>query len=105
MLPVNDEPPIMRTDLVPVLYCLEGEEVVLSSEYIYATDADSDDMKLMFMLTRQPYHGIVRKAGIVVDQFSQADVVSGLVTYKHTSKWVKDKIRLEVGQRVFGRKS
>ncbi|NXW50503.1 FREM1 protein, partial [Nyctiprogne leucopyga] len=85
VLPVNDEPPVMRTDLVPVLHCLEGEEVVLSSEYIYATDADSDDMKLMFMLTRQPYHGIVRKAGIAVDRFSQADVVSGLVTYKHTS--------------------
>ncbi|KAM6363304.1 FRAS1-related extracellular matrix protein 1 isoform 1-T1 [Pluvialis apricaria] len=85
VLPVNDEPPVMRTGLVPVLQCLEGEEVVLSSEYIYATDADSDDMKLMFMLARQPYHGIVRKAGIAVDRFSQADIISGLVTYKHTS--------------------
>ncbi|XP_075383533.1 FRAS1-related extracellular matrix protein 1 isoform X3 [Mycteria americana] len=85
VLPVNDEPPVMPTGLVPVLHCLEGEEVVLSSEYIYATDADSDDMKLMFMLARQPYHGVVRKAGIAVDRFSQADVISGLVTYKHTS--------------------
>ncbi|XP_029861135.1 FRAS1-related extracellular matrix protein 1 isoform X4 [Aquila chrysaetos chrysaetos] len=85
VLPVNDEPPVMHTGLVPVLHCLEGEEVVLSSEYIYATDADSDDMKLMFMLARQPYHGIVRKAGVAVDRFSQADVISGLVTYKHTS--------------------
>ncbi|XP_054666584.1 FRAS1-related extracellular matrix protein 1 isoform X1 [Grus americana] len=85
VLPVNDEPPVMRTGLVPVLHCLEGEEVVLSSKYIYATDADSDDMKLMFILARQPYHGVVRKAGIAVDRFSQADVISGLVTYKHTS--------------------
>ncbi|NXC17073.1 FREM1 protein, partial [Corythaeola cristata] len=85
VLPVNDEPPVMRTGLVPVLHCLEGEEVVLSSDYIYATDADTDDMKLMFMLARQPYHGVVRKAGIAVDHFSQADVISGLVTYKHTS--------------------
>ncbi|NXS94485.1 FREM1 protein, partial [Jacana jacana] len=85
VLPVNDEPPVMQTGLVPVLHCLEGEEVVLSSEYIYATDADSDDMKLMFMLAHQPYHGIVRKAGVAVDRFSQADVISGLVTYKHTS--------------------
>ncbi|KAM6109412.1 FRAS1-related extracellular matrix protein 1 [Phoenicopterus ruber ruber] len=84
VLPVNDEPPVMRTGLAPVLHCLEGEEVVLSSEYIYATDADSDDMKLMFMLAHQPYHGVVRKAGIAVDHFSQADVISGLVTYKHT---------------------
>lgn len=93
MLPVNDEPPVMRTGLVPVLHCLEGEEVVLSSEYIYATDADSDDTKLMFMLAHRPYHGVVRKAGIAVDRFSQADVISGLVTYKHTSKWVKGRIR------------
>ncbi|XP_062465025.1 FRAS1-related extracellular matrix protein 1 isoform X2 [Pezoporus occidentalis] len=85
VLPVNDEPPVIQTGLVPVLHCLEGEEVVLSSEYIYATDADSDDMKLMFTLARQPYHGLVRKAGIAVDRFTQADVISGLVTYKHTS--------------------
>ncbi|NXG51566.1 FREM1 protein, partial [Psilopogon haemacephalus] len=85
VLPVNDEPPVMQTGLLPVLHCLEGEEVVLSLEYICATDADSDDMKLMFVLARQPYHGVVRKAGIAVDRFSQADIVSGLVTYKHTS--------------------
>ncbi|NXY18696.1 FREM1 protein, partial [Atrichornis clamosus] len=85
VLPVNDELPVMRIGLIPVLHCLEGEEVVLSSEYIYATDVDSDDMKLMFTLVHQPYHGIVRKAGIAVDCFSQADVIAGLVTYKHTS--------------------
>lgn len=76
----------MRTGLVPVLHCLEGEEVVLSPDHIYATDADSDDMKLTFILSHQPYHGVVRKAGIAVDRFSQADVVSGLVTYKHTGE-------------------
>uniref|UniRef100_A0A8C3VCC3 FRAS1-related extracellular matrix protein 1 n=1 Tax=Catharus ustulatus TaxID=91951 RepID=A0A8C3VCC3_CATUS len=85
VLPVNDELPVMQTGLVPVLHCLEGEEAVLSSEYIHATDADSDDMELMFLLARQPGHGAVRKAGITVDRFSQADVVAGLVTYKHTS--------------------
>uniref|UniRef100_A0A674HN62 FRAS1-related extracellular matrix protein 1 n=1 Tax=Taeniopygia guttata TaxID=59729 RepID=A0A674HN62_TAEGU len=85
VLPVNDELPVMQTGLVPVLHCLEGEEVVLTSEYIYATDVDSDDMELMFTLARQPCHGVVRKAGLAVDRFSQADVIAGLVTYKHTS--------------------
>uniref|UniRef100_A0A8C5TU75 FRAS1 related extracellular matrix 1 n=1 Tax=Malurus cyaneus samueli TaxID=2593467 RepID=A0A8C5TU75_9PASS len=85
VLPVNDEPPVMQTGLVPVLHCLEGEEVVLSSEYIYATDLDSDDTRLLFILAHQPYHGVVRKAGVAVDRFSQADVIAGLVTYKHTS--------------------
>ncbi|NWY42503.1 FREM1 protein, partial [Sylvia atricapilla] len=85
VLPVNDELPVMQTGLVPELHCLEGAEVVLSSEYIYATDADSNDTELMFLLVHQPCHGIVRKAGIAVDRFSQADVTAGLVTYKHTS--------------------
>ncbi|NXL88499.1 FREM1 protein, partial [Alectura lathami] len=84
VLPVNDEPPVMRTGLVPVVRCLEGEEVVLSSEYIYATDVDSDDMKLTFVLVHQPSHGVVKKAGIAVECFSQADIISGLITYKHT---------------------
>ncbi|POI34584.1 hypothetical protein CIB84_001664 [Bambusicola thoracicus] len=84
VLPMNDEPPVMQTGLINVLRCPEGEEVVLSSEYIYATDADSDDMKLVFVLVRQPSQGVLRKAGIAVDRFSQTDVISGLVTYKHT---------------------
>uniref|UniRef100_A0A8C9F6G4 FRAS1 related extracellular matrix 1 n=1 Tax=Pavo cristatus TaxID=9049 RepID=A0A8C9F6G4_PAVCR len=84
VLPMNDEPPVMQTGLINVVRCLEGEEVVLSSEYIHATDADSDDMKLVFVLVRQPSQGVLRKAGIAVERFSQADVISGLVTYKHT---------------------
>uniref|UniRef100_A0A8D0GZ23 FRAS1-related extracellular matrix protein N-terminal domain-containing protein n=1 Tax=Sphenodon punctatus TaxID=8508 RepID=A0A8D0GZ23_SPHPU len=85
VLPVNDEPPVMNSDLIPSMQCPEGEEVLITSEYIYATDADSDDMKLMFMLARQPYHGVLRRAGLIVDRFSQSDVVSGVVTYQHTS--------------------
>uniref|UniRef100_A0A7M4DYV2 FRAS1-related extracellular matrix protein 1 n=1 Tax=Crocodylus porosus TaxID=8502 RepID=A0A7M4DYV2_CROPO len=85
VLPVNDEPPVMKAGLIPLIQCLEGEEVVITPEHIYATDADSDDMRLMFMQARKSYHGVVRKAGIIVDRFSQADVVSGIVTYKHTS--------------------
>ncbi|NXO31726.1 FREM1 protein, partial [Cisticola juncidis] len=85
VLPVNDELPVMQTGLVPMLQCLEGAEVVLSSEYIRATDADSDDMGLVFVLARQPCHGVVRRAGTAVDRFSQADVIAGVVTYKHTS--------------------
>lgn len=104
MLPVNDELPVMQTGLVPVLHCLEGEEVVLSSEYIYATDVDSDDMELVFVLARQPHHGLVRRAGSAVDRFSQADVIAGLVTYTHTSKWAKDTIRMKGGQTSISKK-
>ncbi|XP_039766745.1 FRAS1-related extracellular matrix protein 1 isoform X3 [Ornithorhynchus anatinus] len=85
VLPVNDEPPVLKADLIPVMNCPEGGEVIITSEYISATDLDSDDLKLMFVITRQPRRGIVSKAGIIVDHFSQADIVSKAVTYKHTS--------------------
>ncbi|XP_004677729.1 PREDICTED: FRAS1-related extracellular matrix protein 1 [Condylura cristata] len=84
VVPVNDEPPVLKADLIPMMHCLEGEEVVISSEYIFATDVDSDDLKLMFMIVREPQHGVLRKDGVPVDQFSQGDVISGMVTYRHT---------------------
>uniref|UniRef100_H2ZSC5 FRAS1 related extracellular matrix 1 n=1 Tax=Latimeria chalumnae TaxID=7897 RepID=H2ZSC5_LATCH len=86
VLPVNDEPPVIKNGLSPMMQCLEGEEVVITSEYLYAIDADSDDMKLSYIIVRQPFYGVVRKSGIIVDGFSQADIVSELVTYKHTGR-------------------
>lgn len=86
VFPVNDEPPILKDDLIPMMHCSEGEEVVITPKYIGATDVDSDDLKLMFMIAQKPRHGVVRKAGIQVNRFSQEDVISGAVTYKHIGK-------------------
>lgn len=69
-----------------MMHCSEGGEVGITPEHIFATDADSDDLKLLFLIAREPQHGVVRKAGIDVDRFSQEDVISGAVTYKHTGK-------------------
>ncbi|XP_044128198.1 FRAS1-related extracellular matrix protein 1 [Bufo gargarizans] len=85
VLPVNDEPPVMKDNLLPTIYCSEGDGVVLSSDYIYAVDADSDDTKLMFMIARQPRWGIIQKNGVTIDRFSQRDVLKGVVIYQHTS--------------------
>ncbi|XP_063770139.1 FRAS1-related extracellular matrix protein 1 isoform X2 [Pseudophryne corroboree] len=82
--PVNDEPPVMKDNLLPIIYCPEGEEVVLSADYIYATDADSEDVKLTFMIARQPRWGTVQKGGITIDRFSQKDILEGSVIYRHT---------------------
>ncbi|XP_036034922.1 FRAS1-related extracellular matrix protein 1 isoform X1 [Onychomys torridus] len=84
VFPVNDEPPVLKADLIPMMHCSEGGEVTITPEYIFATDADSDDLKLLFLITREPQHGVVRKAGNHVNRFSQGDVISGAVTYKHT---------------------
>ncbi|XP_076790834.1 FRAS1-related extracellular matrix protein 1 isoform X2 [Arvicanthis niloticus] len=82
--PVNDEPPVLKADLIPMMHCSEGGEVTITPEYIFATDADNDDLELLFLIVREPQHGVVRKAGLHVGRFSQGDVISGAVTYKHT---------------------
>lgn len=69
-----------------MMHCSEGGEVVITSEHVFATDADSDDLKLTFVVARAPEHGVVSNSGVPVSQFSQGDVISGTVTYKHTGK-------------------
>ncbi|KAJ0055746.1 hypothetical protein NL108_011334, partial [Boleophthalmus pectinirostris] len=82
--PVNDEVPVLAAGLKPVLSCAEGDEALITAEYIYATDADSDNSSLAFLIARQPYHGVVLRSGVVVDRFSQADITAGIITYRHT---------------------
>ncbi|MEQ2259737.1 hypothetical protein XENORESO_017234, partial [Xenotaenia resolanae] len=84
--PINDELPVMVTGLKPVLRCPEGEEIIITSEYIYATDTDSDNKSLVFLIARQPYHGVVLRNSVVVDRFIQADVTAGIIAYRHTGK-------------------
>ncbi|XP_028263008.1 FRAS1-related extracellular matrix protein 1a [Parambassis ranga] len=84
VMPVNDEVPVVADGLKPVLNCEEGQEIVITAEYIYATDADSDNTSLSFLIARQPFHGVVLRNGVVVDRFIQADITAGIITYKHT---------------------
>lgn len=72
--------PGLKTDLE----CAEGQEVLITIEYIYATDVDSDDSKLTYLIARQPYHGVVLRNGIVVDRFFQQDLEARIISYKHT---------------------
>ncbi|XP_058637530.1 FRAS1-related extracellular matrix protein 1a [Onychostoma macrolepis] len=83
---VNDEVPVLVPGLKHVLVCAEGQEVLITIEYICATDPDSDDGTLMYMIARQPYHGVVQRNGIIVDRFIQADITAGLISYRHTGQ-------------------
>lgn len=76
--------PALVPGLKTVLECEEGQEVVITTEYICATDVDSDDSKLTYLIARQPYHGVVLKNNIVVDRFFQEDIDAMIISYKHT---------------------
>ncbi|XP_004706595.1 FRAS1-related extracellular matrix protein 1 [Echinops telfairi] len=84
VFPVNDEPPVLKADLSPMMHCSEGGEVIITPEYLCATDVDSDDSELVFVIAQKPRQGVVKSAGMVTEQFFQRDVLSGAVTYEHT---------------------
>ncbi|XP_048395823.2 FRAS1-related extracellular matrix protein 1b isoform X1 [Stegostoma tigrinum] len=84
VIPINDEPPELQPHLKSGLQCPEGEKVIITSEYLYATDIDSNDTKLTYMIARSPSYGLLRRKDVTVDKFSQLDIIQGLISYWHT---------------------
>ncbi|XP_040896305.1 FRAS1-related extracellular matrix protein 1b isoform X2 [Toxotes jaculatrix] len=84
ILPMNDEPPQLGGGLRGELSCEEGSRVQVTVDYLSATDRDSDDSRLTYMLARSPGRGELQRAGLTVDKFSQQDLLQGHIYYVHT---------------------
>ncbi|XP_069794621.1 FRAS1-related extracellular matrix protein 1b [Narcine bancroftii] len=84
IIPINDESPELQPHLKSELQCHEGERVLITSEYLYSTDADSDDMKLMYMIVRSPTYGVIKRNNVIIDKFLQLDIIEGSISYWHT---------------------
>ncbi|KAM6962497.1 FRAS1-related extracellular matrix protein 1b [Aplochiton taeniatus] len=84
ILQVNDEPPQLGQGLRGGLSCEEGGQVQVTLEYLSASDVDSDDDRLIYMLARTPFRGELQRSGVTVDKFSQRDVLQGHIYYLHT---------------------
>ncbi|XP_008107564.2 FRAS1-related extracellular matrix protein 1 isoform X2 [Anolis carolinensis] len=84
--PVNDEPPELQPGLKSSLECPEGEQILITAEYLYATDVDNDDVRLTYMIVKTPKHGVIQKDNFVVNRFSQHDVTQGAISYVHTGE-------------------
>lgn len=93
--------PALAPGLKTVFECAEGQEVVITIEYICATDVDSDDSKLTYLIARQPYHGVVLKNGVVVDRFFQEDIEARIISYKHTGTKTSPSLYLFVLGKIF----
>lgn len=83
---MNDEPPQLGGGLRGELSCQEGGRVQVTVDYLSATDRDSDDSRLTYMLARSPGRGELQRAGLPVDKFSQQDLLQGHVYYVHTGE-------------------
>ncbi|KAM6939195.1 FRAS1-related extracellular matrix protein 1b [Lycodopsis pacificus] len=84
VLPMNDEPPQLGGGLRGELSCEEAGRVQVTVDYLSATDRDSDDSRLTYMLARSPGRGELQRAGLTVDKFSQQDLLQGNIYYVHT---------------------
>ena len=78
--PVNDAPIV---DVNIGATTSEGGSVVLGNTQLRATDADDDDLILLFTVTVAPANGQVLKQGSVTTSFTQDDINNGRISYTH----------------------
>lgn len=86
MNPVNDQVPVLAPGLRPVLTCPEGQASLITEDFLSASDADSANASLLFLVARQPLQGAVLRWGVAVDRFVQADVAAGAISYQHNGE-------------------
>ncbi|XP_015232054.1 PREDICTED: FRAS1-related extracellular matrix protein 1-like [Cyprinodon variegatus] len=86
VLPMNDEPPQLGGGLRDQLSCVEGGRVQVTVDYLSATDRDSEDSRLTYMLARSPGRGELQRGGMMTDKFSQQDLLQGHVYYVHSGE-------------------
>lgn len=96
ILPMNDEPPQLGQDLRGALSCKEGGQVQVTVDYLSATDHDSDNFRLTYMLARSPGRGELQRAGLSVDRFSQQDLLQGYIYYVHSGETKPQKMILKL---------
>lgn len=83
---VDDEPPafvIKPGSTILRLECLEGNSVTISADVLSASDPDTDDRKLTFLLETPPRQGDLNLNGRRVTRFTQDQIRKGMVQYRH----------------------
>ena len=63
----------------------EGGHALITVANIGATDNDTDDALLRFLVIKSPTMGEIRLNGKVVTEFSQQDLMDERITFSHTS--------------------
>ncbi|XP_072023981.1 FRAS1-related extracellular matrix protein 1-like [Amphiura filiformis] len=85
ILPINDQIPQLVKGLVTQVTIHEGEELIITPDILLATDVDTNDMLLHFIVVKPPKRGILVKNGVTTTRFRQMDITEGFVKYRHAS--------------------
>ncbi|XP_071087584.1 FRAS1-related extracellular matrix protein 2-like [Haliotis cracherodii] len=62
----------------------ESSLVTLTADDFKATDPDTEDLRLNFIVERVPYEGFILNRGENTDRFTQKDIIDGHIQYQHT---------------------
>ncbi|XP_030844618.1 FRAS1-related extracellular matrix protein 1-like isoform X2 [Strongylocentrotus purpuratus] len=84
IIPVNDEIPALLPGLESELTISEGGSVTIGSDILSATDPDTNDLLLHYVVVMHPLRGVLLRDGVIVNRFSQRDVNRGKIVYEHT---------------------
>jgi hypothetical protein len=76
----NHSPSLVKVSAINVE---EAGSAIITSHELQATDPDTDDRKLFFMVNAFPRRGELLVNGSVVNNFTQSDVINNLVVYRH----------------------
>ncbi|KAK2502423.1 hypothetical protein MC885_005117 [Smutsia gigantea] len=86
--PVEGEVPVLGLPagtLGSYLDVLENRATEITASVIRGTDGDTDDLMLTFLLEDPPLYGEILVNGVPAEQFTQKDILEGVVVYAHTS--------------------
>ncbi|KAL3878630.1 hypothetical protein ACJMK2_030964 [Sinanodonta woodiana] len=87
--PVDDEPPSLFGIAEPgklriTLEVREGDQVLLTNHHLEASDKDTKQHHLVFVIESQPNYGLLLKNGSLINRFSQSDLAKRNISYSHT---------------------
>ena len=75
--PINDQLPEIPVNLQTQVTINEGGEFLVTPEILRATDVDTNDMLLHFIVVDPPKRGILVKNGVTTTRFRQMDITEG----------------------------
>lgn len=86
--PIDDETPTISLPegtIGSFIDVLENGATEITTNVIQGRDEDTDDLRLTFIVEDPPVFGEILMNGAPANTFTQADIISGLVVYAHTS--------------------
>lgn len=85
---IDDEAPVLLNtepgELGGSLEVAEGQATTISTNNLQASDPDTEELMLTFIVEKPPNEGILLRNGHPSDRFTQSDIIDGLVQYQHT---------------------